>query len=286
MIITLRSGLVNYYEFFYVKIRFMDKYSHTYNVILDNMDMNEYRLQPISAIMYLQDCFARYTATKRAAAYDLFAHNLIWVVGEFNIEFVDVLPFWSEEIKIELWFSEITKLKNYVDYKFYYKDKVFAKGNSCWFLLNDETKRPSKTDMISEKFEVCEELALGEHKKFVLEESSEFVSEINHKNNLSDIDFNNHVNNKSYLKIASATASNEFKKSHTLKSLYIKFNKESFLDDVLHCETYKTNIQNTFIHKITKGGENICEIQTSWQDRIKTDENIVEYALEINKDYK
>ena len=259
----------------------MDKYSHTYNVILDNMDLTDYRLRPISAIMYLQDCFARYTATKRAAAYDFFAHNLIWVVGEFNIEFEDKLPFWSEEIKIELWFSEITKLKIYVDYKFYYKDKVFAKGNSCWFLLNDTSKRPSKTDIVSERFEVCSELTLGEHKKFNLEEGVDPISKITHKNNLSDIDFNSHVNNKSYLKIAEAAIKTEFKKSHSLKSLYIRFNRESFLDDVLECETSKTNLPNVYLHKITKGDESICDIQTTWADKIPCDENIIEYDLAV-----
>ena len=85
----------------------MDKYSHTYNVILDNMDMGEYRLKPISAIMYMQDAFARYCATKKVAAYDLFPQNLFWVVGEFNIEFCSQLPFWSEEITTEVWISEI-----------------------------------------------------------------------------------------------------------------------------------------------------------------------------------
>lgn len=58
----------------------MHKYKKIYNVILDNMDLYEYRLRPISAIMYFQDAFARYTATKGMAAYDLFAKNLYWVV--------------------------------------------------------------------------------------------------------------------------------------------------------------------------------------------------------------
>lgn len=257
------------------------KYSHSYNVILDNMDLNEYRLRPIAAIMYLQDAFARFCATKRVAAYDLFAKNLIWVVGEFNIEFLDILPYWSEEIKVEIWISEITKLKIYADYKLYYKDSVFAQGNSCWFLLDDKTKRPTKTDEIAKNFSVCDEKVLGEHKKFNLLEPKEIVSEIIHKNNLSDIDFNNHVNNKSYLNIAEATAPNEFKKTHRLKSLYIRFNKETFLDDILKCSAFSTLKNNTYVHKITKNDENICDIQTLWIDKEPTAESIVDYNLEI-----
>ena len=132
----------------------MNQYTKTYNVILDNMDLFEYRLRPISAIMYLQDAFARYTATKKMAAYDLFATNQIWIVTEFNIDFVEDLPFWSEEIEISIWISEITKLKVYTDYELKHKGKTFAKGNALWFVIDRETKRPAKTDIVAERFEI------------------------------------------------------------------------------------------------------------------------------------
>lgn len=259
------------------------KYNHKYNVILDNMDMQEYRLRPIAAIMYLQDTFARYCATKKVAAYDLFSKNLIWVVGEFNIEFEDKLPFWSEEIEVSLWISEMTKLKVYTDYEILYKNKPFAKGTACWFLLNDKTKRPVKTDILTDKFTICDELTLGEHKKFVLESEQREISQITHKNNHADIDFNEHVNNKIYLNIAEASLNSDFKKLHTLKSIYIRFNKETFLDDILICSTYNTSNSNTLVHKITKNDENICDIQTSWTQKSITDE-IVNYDLSVKSE--
>lgn len=258
----------------------MDKYSHKYDVILDNMDLNEYRLRPISAIMYLQDAFARFCATKKMAAYDLFPKNLYWIVSEFNVEFTDNLPFWSEEITTEIWISEITKLKTYTDFNLYYKDKIFAKGNACWFILDQQTKRPAKTDLILEHFNVCPEFVLGEHKKFTLLNTQEKVREIVHKNNLSDLDFNNHVNNKSYINIAEATSTNEFKKSHALKTLNIKFNRESFLDDILICSTYKTETPNAYVHKIMKNEESICDIQTLWGNK-STQEDILTYNLAV-----
>lgn len=260
------------------------KYSHNYNVILDNMDLNEYRLKPISAIMYLQDTFARLCGANRVAAFDLFAYNLIWVVGEFNIEFLSCTPFWSEELTVTIWISELTNLKIYTDYELSYKNKPFAKGNACWFLLNSETKRPVKTDILSDKFNVVEEYSLGEHKKFVLEPPQEKVNEISHKNNFSDIDFNDHVNNKSYLNIAEATVSKEFKNEYSLKSLYIKFNRESFLGDILNCSTYTTPVYNTYLHKIIKDGKNICDIQTSWIKRQSSNEQIVDFDLEVRNE--
>ena len=249
----------------------MKKYSHNYNVILDNMDLNEYRLSPISAIMYLQDAFARLCATKKVAAFDLFPYNLYWVVGEFNVEFTSELPFWSEEIRTDIWISEMTKLKIFTDFELYYKDKLFAKGNGCWFVLEQQSKRPAKTDFLADKLLICPEFAIGEHKKFCINEAKEKVSEIKHKNNLSDLDFNHHVNNKSYMNIAEASMSEEYKKTHMLKTLNVRFIRESYLDDTLACSTYKTDISDTFIHKIMKDDTSVCDIQTSWAEKTSTD---------------
>ena len=261
----------------------MNKYSHCYNVILDNMDLNEYRLRPISAIMYLQDAFARLCATKKLAAYDLFPYNMYWVVGEFNIEFTSELPFWSEEIRTDIWISEMTKLKIFTDFELFYKDNIFAKGNGCWFILDQESRRPVKTDFLEDKLIICPELALGEHKKFSLYEPIEKYSEIMHKNNLSDLDFNQHVNNKSYINIAEASLSNEYKKSHFLKNINIRFIRESFLNDTLVCSTYKTESEDTFVHKIMKDDITICDIQTSWINKTNTDK-IQNYNLAVKSE--
>ncbi|MCR5261756.1 MAG: hypothetical protein K6C94_07960 [Candidatus Gastranaerophilales bacterium] len=259
----------------------MKKYSKTYNVILDNMDLFEYRLRPIAAIMYFQDAFARYTATKQMAAYDLFDKKQYWVVAEINAEFTDALPFWSEEIKIEVWFSEISKLKIYVDFMVSYKDKVFAKGTSLWFLISRESKRPVKTDDVTERFEVCDELALGEHKKFVMPEAVEIYTQKEHKINLSDLDFNQHVNNKSYINLAEMTVPDEFRRTHYLKNLKIRFNKETFLGDNLTCTTNRTDDPYQFAHVIEKDGISVCDIATGWGEKAEK-----EFIADCNLDVK
>ena len=261
----------------------MDKYTKKYNVILDNMDLFEYRLRPISAIMYLQDAFARFCATKQMAAYDLFATNQYWIVTEFNIDFIEDLPFWSEEIEINIWISEITKLKIYTDYEITYQNKPFARGNALWFIIDKESKRPAKTDTVAERFKVLNKFVLGEHKKFTLPESKEKLSEIKHTNNLSDLDFNKHVNNKSYINLAEMTANDEFRKSHTLKNLQIKFNKETFLGDNLICSTYKTNVLDVYNHIIEKDGVSVCDISTTWSNKTNKD-NIVDFDLKVKNE--
>ena len=261
----------------------MNKYLKTYSVILDNMDLFEYRLRPISAIMYLQDAFARYTATKKMAAYDLFDTNQIWIVTEFNIEFVKDLPYWSEEIEVSIWISEISKLKVYTDYELKHNGETFAKGNALWFIIDKESKRPAKTDIVAERFEICNELTLGVHKKFVVPQISEIYSTIEHTNNLSDLDFNKHVNNKSYVNIAELAVSEEYRRIHKLKSLNIRFNRETFLGDNIICTAYRTETPNQFMHMIEKEGVSVCDVVTLWEDKTSK-EDIVSYNLNVKNE--
>lgn len=257
----------------------MNKYSQEYIITNGEMDIN-YRLKPISVIMYVQDCFARYMTYKHLAAFDIVDKNLYWIVSEFNIDFIKELPFWSEKIEVTAWISEISKIKIYVDFELSYNKETFAKGNSCWIILNSETKRPVTTEIITDKIEVCPDLAIGGHKTARTCKINEKIKEITHQTNLSDIDFNNHVNNKSYINIADSSSTQDFKESHIIKYLSVKFNKETYLGDTLVCSTYTTDKENTYIHEIEKDNVSVCEIITSWIDTKKHNQ-ILDFDLDV-----
>ncbi len=261
----------------------MINYSQKYNITSDCMDIN-YRLKPIEILMYFQDCFARYLTIKHIGAFDLLKKDLYWVIYDINVEILAQLPFWSEEIEVNVWVSEISKLKIYIDFELNYKKEIFAKGNSCWLILNGKTKRPSTTDVVSDKMTVCNELAAGEHGKFVTKNTKDIITSISHKTNISDIDFNNHVNNKSYINIAEMTIPNEFRNNHVLKKLSVKYCKESFLGDELICTTYNTDITNTYVNKIEKDGSTICEINTEWKE-VGTQGSINDFPLELRNSH-
>ena len=123
---------------------------------------------------------------------------------------------------------------------------------------------------------------LGNHNKFVLPETKEKFNELTHKINLSDLDFNKHVNNKSYINLAEMTIPDEFKKNHTIKQLRVSFNKETFLDDVLNCTTYKTDTENMYVHKIEKDDISVCDVSTLWEEITDTS-TIVDYPLKIKR---
>ncbi len=101
-----------------------------------------------------------------------------------------------------------------------------------------------------------------------------------HKTNFRDIDFNNHVNNKSYINLAEMTIPDDFRESHALKSLSVKYCKESYLGDELSCTTYRTDVKNAYVNKIVKDGATVCEINTEWLE-IANQPNIKDFHLKV-----
>jgi len=262
----------------------MPKYTKNYTVVLDDMDMQQYRLRPISAISYIQDTFARYSATRKMAAFDLQTKGQYWVISELNMQIMDTLPFWGEEIKVELWFSEISKLKIYADFRLYYNNKVFAQGDSLWLIMDIKNRRVAKADEMAAKFAVCKDLALGVHSKVSLPDTAGEISSFSHNINISDIDFNNHTNNKSYLHIAAMALPEDFRKTHLLKTIQVRFNKETFLGDNLICRVYKTEQENRFLHRLDKDGVPVCDVITSWKN-VESYTTIVDYDLKVKSEY-
>ena len=79
------------------------------------------------------------------------------------------------------------------------------------------------------------------------------------------------------------TAPEEFRKTKVLKNIHIRFNKETFLDDILTCTTNKTELADTYTHIIEKDGISVCDIVTVWDERISKN-NIIEYNLDVKNE--
>ncbi len=78
----------------------------------------------------------------------------------------------------------------------------------------------------------------------------------------------------------------EFRKNNTVKQLSIRFNRETFLGDILTCVTYGTNNAKTFVHKIEKDGIPVCDIATTWEgvNERNTKTHIVDYNLDVKNE--
>ena len=233
-------------------------YDKEYTIRSIEMD-SEYRLKKIEVARFFQETFALCCKDNKVAAFDIIGQNLIWVLAQMKIEYTKEMPKWSEDITVRFWFSEIGKLKIFAEFEIVHENEVVAKGDSIWFILNSETKRPVNPMPTLECMNVNNETVFGQHTKFVNPSDGEFINKAKYKVGIFDIDFNHHLNNLRYIYFAIRTLGEDFLRTRTIKSFTVQFKKECFLDDDLESSAYKKDENNVYFI-LTRNEETVCVI--------------------------
>ena len=255
----------------------MEFYQQKYSVIASDMDVT-YHMTPNAIMLYFQDCFARFLTSKRLAAFDIIKDDLIWIISDLEVNFVKERPLWSSEITVKIRFREISAVRIYVDYCLCNsRDEVFAEGTSIWAIINSKTKRPFPAKEMLEKGGIT---ADGKAQKpDMSRENTErtHVKDVQHVVNVTDLDFNGHVCNRTYLLISLATQPLEFIKQYSPKYMHIKFNREAFFGETLDVKVSSDGVQKYWYDIVNSKGKNICEIYSEWEN------NKDEFAKDVSE---
>lgn len=259
----------------------MAPYSEIYKVLGSDIDI-QYRITPNAVLHYFQDCFARLLSSRHLAAFDIIKQDLIWLITEFDLNCTGERPLWSENIRVEISFSKITPIRMYIDFRIYdCHNRIFAEGSSVWVVINTATKRPFTSKEMLENAGITES---GEpFKEIAPQVKAEKIAEksFNHTVNISDLDFNGHVCNRSYLRIAMNTAPLEFLNQNKPERIHVKFVREAFLNEVLTCNVSKYDTgQNIFSHEIIgEDGKTVSSVYTEWVNDSKAINKDISEAL-------
>ena len=96
------------------------------------------------------------------------------------------------------------------------------------------------------------------------------LKQVTHKVNQLDLDFNGHVNNRSYVSIAMLTVPDAFLTTHRTNRFVIHWLHESYLDENMTC-TLRQVDENTYVHLIKReDGETAAEIFSVWEPLTST----------------
>jgi Acyl-ACP thioesterase len=265
---------------FHIIKRKMKQYTRIYRIENNDMDY-QYRMTPKAVSMLFQDCFATYMAMHHIAAFDICKQNLIWVISEFSVRFENEMPFWSEEIEVNAWVSEITSIRLYWEFRLTYKGSVFAEGDSAWAILNTETRHPIQMEDLTSTIPTSERQIFTTHKHKIAE-SGEKINEYLYTIKLRDTDFNFHTNNITYMQIIMESLFKKYSEKHSLKHFIIKFLHESFCDDNLICQQFTTNVPEQFIFNIKRDNNVICAASALFEDKTSST-SIETFDLNIRK---
>ena len=244
----------------------MPVYQQKYTIAASEMDFT-YHVSPQAILLYFQDTFARYLTSKYVAAFDVIKKNMIWVITEFDLHFTQERPLWADDIVVEMEFTEIGSIRMFVDFRLLNtRGEDFAHGTSCWVIIDSVTKRPVPgKEMMAE----AGILPTGAGKTKIPGAKSVgkvFLQSQEHRVNVTDLDFNGHMCNRSYVVIAMGTAPVEFIKSTSLQRMHVKFVREAFFEENLTCNIYKAeDVENVFWHDfVNKEGKEVCTIYSEW----------------------
>jgi len=243
----------------------MNSYEKAYIVTANEIDKN-YCLSASGILLYLQDSIASFMATWRAAAFDISEEGLIWVVLEYSIEVTENIPVWSNEVRVLLSVTEITPMRTYFDFTMSdHNGAVFSKGSSVWTLLDSSTRHPytESLEYVTKKSGICLRTPLQRHSRIRFPKSENVIVKNQYTTQVTDVDFNGHVCNRTYLSVALGC----FEKCKYIKNLVIKYVKETYLGDTLNVVCSYDDTQGVYVCDIQNSeNETVCSLGISFWD--------------------
>lgn len=214
------------------------KFTRDYKINLIDIK-SDFIATPEAVLRYFQECFGELCYEHDITGYILRGRGLMWVISNINLELVDTLVRWNERMRIEIWFSEVKKLRAYLEYRAYDGDRLVARGDSCWFVLDISTRKPVDIRPIVGVCGQSAETVFASHKgKNVQVKDENLVKEETSIISLNDIDYNNHVNNIAYVSWAIAALPENLPSERKLRMLNIEYHRESFINDKLKLALY------------------------------------------------
>lgn len=167
-------------------------------------EVGSYQVSPDGRISLssMADLFQEVAWRHADSAYfgrNLLANNQIWILSRLDIK-VDKFPKWGDKIRLFTGGRGVHKLFAFREFMIWDEyNQVMARAMSSWLLVNADTKRVLKPDLVlSPKLFDPQEHPEWQPKKLVQAGDPIASEEVTVR--LSDLDLNNHVNNTSYIR--------------------------------------------------------------------------------------
>lgn len=230
-------------------------------------------------VKWLSDIFS-YMAGKHSvlggvSVADLNPLGQTWMLLRLHLV-INRMPVKGEMVKVNTWSSATERLFAVRDFQMLDSDgNEIVYGDSRWMIVDIERRRPVRlNDLVIQGTEITA-------KKIAHRDIPSILNERNIPNNLSEckafyatysnIDFNGHVTQSSYVRWITDALSFNFLKQHTLKELEIAYEHE-VLPDTHVVSTFEilpsasSDSQFSILHKlITEDGSVVnCTAKTIW----------------------
>lgn len=235
----------------------------------------DYRLSTFAAFGYFQDAVAKFFSDRFVGAYDVLPLGFLWVVPDHTMTVTGNFPYWGDEVTVEVLLSEVTALKLIFDYRLLDRDgSVFAKGSGTWSPVNAETGRPTPIDSIC-TFDLSpvDGTPAALHKKVLLPKYGTMVKEISKLMTFSDMDFNRHVGNRSYINFALQSIPVDLDADWDVEDIAVRFLRQTYIGDTLSArimvpdQASEPGTAAFLVTETNSAGDEVCRLHITARQR-------------------
>lgn len=210
-----------------------NRYTHKVKLLTEHTDANA-NLRLDAMLKFFQEASIE-DATNLGAGRDLtLSHNCFWVIGKERA-IIDRLPKFDEEIVVSTWPGKryMFLFPRYYEIKDK-EGKSIVKATSYWSLIDIHDRRPIDPD---KRGITMPDFSDGSEIKCPMGlRLPELPNKIIHKPSFSELDYNGHVNNTSYINIAQDLVPNGFIMSHEASEFEIQWKREMKLGEEIEVE--------------------------------------------------
>lgn len=194
-----------------------------------------------------------------------------WVVTQYTIDVHD-LPKLNDQLTIT---TQVVLANSFFVNRYFTvsnEEGLLIENHSQYVGINIETREALRLEVNDLKESgIIDSTLKHRFNKIKVTDDANTLSEVIYKIQEKDIDYNHHVNNTVYINWCLAVLSNDFKQSHRMTHIDVKYGQEVLPDATVKINTYERVVDNqtTTIHIIenTDTNKEACQIQIDWQPR-------------------
>ncbi|HEY8364070.1 MAG TPA: acyl-ACP thioesterase domain-containing protein [Haloplasmataceae bacterium] len=218
-----------------------------YKIEINDVDFNK-QVKISSLFNYFQDVASKSVEHLGVGINKLKEeYGLAWVIIKMRVEVLRY-PNWNEEIIVETWPKATKSLEFERDFLIYdNQGNIIAKATSIWVLLDIETRKVKRTNIIESNYQDLTKSALDyEFMKLMPFKNLDIVYD--RMIGYSDIDFNGHLNNIKYIDFISDCLPFDKHKLFSIKALEINFINETLPGEVISLFNDLSKIDDHYLY--------------------------------------
>lgn len=177
-------------------------FEYKYKPVIE--DFNKYGILTYNAVVKIfENAGNAHSDLAGDSVYNIKDLSRAWVLTDWQIQMED-FPVYGDEVMAQTWSEGFTSpLVANRNFLFYKNGKICGKATTRWILLDLASGRPSRIDpAYLEKYGTEDKTVFEDKKLIKIPAPENFTFEITIPVRRSDIDFNNHVHNLTYLDYA------------------------------------------------------------------------------------